>query len=83
MGFLDFALGATLGMANSVNQRHNRAMQLNERGIRLAQSYRYEAALECFLEAERLAPSEPAIKQNIRLCYDALNMIDDYYCGEL
>ena len=78
MGFLDFALGATAGIANSVAQRHHRAMQLNERGIMLAQDYRYEAALECFLQAEQLAPAEPAIKQNIQLCYQALNMIDNY-----
>lgn len=78
MGFLDLALGAAVGMANAASQRQNRAMQLNERGIQLAQSFRYEAALECFLEAERLAPSDPAIKRNIRLCYQALNMIDNY-----
>ncbi len=78
MGFLQFALGAAVGMANAAGQRQRRAMQLNERGIMLAQSFRYEAALECFLQAEQLAPNDPAIKQNIRLCYDALNMIDSY-----
>lgn len=78
MGFLNMALGAVAGMANATAQRHNRAMQLNERGVQLAQSYRYEAALNCFLQAEQLAPAEPAIKQNIRLCYKALNMIDNY-----
>ena len=78
MGFLDFALGAVVGMANAADQRQRRAMQLNERGIRLAQSYHYEAALECFLEAESLVPNDPAIKRNIDLCYQALNMIDNY-----
>ena len=78
MGFLDLALGATMGMANAASQRQNRAMQLNERGIQLAQSFRYEAALECFLQAEQLAPNDSAIKRNIQLYYQALNMIDNY-----
>ncbi len=76
MGLFNSMLNTAAGMSNAARQQ--RVIQLNQRGVELVQSFRYEEALQYFLEAHELAPNDSRIQQNIDLCYQALKMIDDY-----
>ena len=53
-------------------QIEQQAVDLNNRGVELSQNGFFEEALECFIEAHNLVPDDPTIKENIRLCLDAL-----------
>lgn len=75
-GLFNSMLNTVAGMSNAARQQ--RAIQLNQMGVELVQSFRYEEVLQYFLEAHELAPNDPTIKQNIDLCYQALKMIDEY-----
>lgn len=77
MGKLGFALGALAGMAiNIANAREARACELNELGIRLANEYHYNGALNYFLEANELMPNNQDILNNIQICREALREIN-------
>ena len=76
MGLFNSMLNTAAGMSNAARQQ--RAIQLNQMGVELVQSFRYEEVLQYFLEAHELDPNDPRIKQNIDLCYQALKMIDEY-----
>ena len=74
MGKLGFALGTLAGMAiNMANARQRRAYELNEHGIYLCNNFRYNEALDYFLEASSLLPDNMDIKNNISICREALN----------
>lgn len=76
---LGFALGTLAGMAlSTANARERRACELNELGIRFANEYHYQDALDCFLEADQLMPGNYTIQNNIRLCIREVNKINDY-----
>ena len=74
---LGFALGTLAGMAMSAaNERERRAYELNELGIRLANEYHYNEALNYFLEANELMPNNQDILNNIQICREALREIN-------
>ena len=79
MGKLGFALGTLTSMAlSTASASKRRAYELNELGIRLANEYQYQDALNCFLEADQLMPGNYTIQNNIQLCISAVNKINDH-----
>ena len=72
MGFLNLALGAVAGMAQIAGERNQRAFQLNQRGVSMANRGNLSGALNCFYEAERMMPPNEELRRtiqaNIRQC---------------
>lgn len=68
MGFLKLILNTTVKMANVAAANQRRAIELNQRGIDLANANRYDEALNCFLKADQFMPNNPTIIHNINQC---------------
>ena len=68
MGFLKLALNTLVKMANISAANQRRVVELNQRGVNLANANRYDEALNCFLQADQLVPNNPTILHNINQC---------------
>jgi tetratricopeptide (TPR) repeat protein len=68
MGFLKLILNTTVKMANVAVTNQRMAIELNQRGIDLANANRYDEALNCFLQADQIMPNNPTILHNINQC---------------
>ena len=68
MGFLKLALNTLVKIVNISAANQRRAVELNQRGINLANANRYDEAMNCFLQANQIVPNNPTIIHNINQC---------------